>query len=93
VSALARYRVVFTPVGWQVVDSQESRDPVREFGSGADEYGRARSLAGTLNAHAHGQECRGPNICIVEWREEVEELDRAAWRRRGGVSPSGKEKP
>ena len=43
-----RYKTVFTPVGWQVVDAVESRDPVAEFGTGADEYRRAKHLQGLL---------------------------------------------
>jgi hypothetical protein len=36
-----RFKVVFTPVGWHVVDTQEARDPVAQFGTGAQEYERA----------------------------------------------------
>ena len=44
-----RYRVVFTPVGWQVVDTREARDPVAEFGLGDGEYRRANERAAELN--------------------------------------------
>ena len=37
----SRYRVQFTPVGWHVVDTQEARDPIAEFGLGTEEYWRA----------------------------------------------------
>jgi hypothetical protein len=47
----ARYRVVFTPVGWQVVDTYESRDPVAEFGLGDTEYRRAQEEATRKNVH------------------------------------------
>lgn len=45
-----RYRVVFTPVGWQIVDSKISRDPLYEFGSGREEYRRAKQECDRLNA-------------------------------------------
>lgn len=46
----ARYAVRFTPVGWQVLDTREARDPVAEYGLGAEEYRRARERAASLNA-------------------------------------------
>jgi hypothetical protein len=49
-----RYSVVFTPVGWQVIDTVEARDPVAEFGTGSDEYGRARVEAARLNESGQG---------------------------------------
>lgn len=45
-----RYRVVFTPVGWQVVDTVEARDPLGEYGFGTAEHYRAKLHAETLNA-------------------------------------------
>ena len=45
-----RFKVVFTPVGWQVVDTQIARDPVAEFGTGSDEYERAKAAAARINA-------------------------------------------
>lgn len=47
---MARYQVVFTPVGWQVVDSEVARDPLAEFGTGPAEYERAKQEAERLNA-------------------------------------------
>lgn len=48
----ARYRVVFTPAGWQVIDTFEARDPVAEFCLGDDEYQRAKDEAKRLNEGA-----------------------------------------
>jgi hypothetical protein len=45
----ARYRIVFTPVGWQVIDTVVARDPVAEFGTGDAEYRRAKDEAARLN--------------------------------------------
>jgi hypothetical protein len=50
--ANARYRVVFTPVGWQVIDSQIARDPLHEFGAGLQEYKRAKAAADLENERA-----------------------------------------
>lgn len=36
-----RYRVMFTPVGWQVVDGFVACDPLAEYGTGPAEYRRA----------------------------------------------------
>ena len=47
---MSRYKAVFTPVGWQVVDTQMTRDPVAEFGTGDGEYARAIEEAARQNA-------------------------------------------
>jgi hypothetical protein len=47
-----RYRVVFTPVGWQVIDTIEARDPVGEYGLGAKGHELAKALAHELNEDA-----------------------------------------
>ena len=57
-AASMRYRVVFTPVGWQVVDSQIARDPLHEFGTGPEEYEQAKEAARVENERAD-----------IEWRE------------------------
>jgi hypothetical protein len=44
-----RYAVVFTPIGWQIVDTEQARDPVAEFGTGDLEYRRATKEALRLN--------------------------------------------
>ena len=44
-----RYGVTFTPVGWQVIDTEVARDPIHEFGTGPDEYKRAKAAADKLN--------------------------------------------
>jgi hypothetical protein len=49
VRAVSRYRVVFTPAGWQVIDTEIARDPVYEFGLGADEHHRAKERCDSLN--------------------------------------------
>jgi hypothetical protein len=51
-----RYTVVFTPVGWQVVDTIVSRDPVAEFALGSEEYERAKQEAMRLNAQEQSVE-------------------------------------
>jgi hypothetical protein len=43
------YKVVFTPAGWQVVNTREIEDPV-QFGVGFDDYRLAKECAGELNA-------------------------------------------
>jgi len=45
-----RYAVQFTPVGWHVVDTIETRDPAAQYGLGTDEYRRARAECERLNA-------------------------------------------
>jgi len=47
-----RYKPVFTPVGWQVVDTVVARDPVAELGTGTPGYRRAVEEAVRLNAAA-----------------------------------------
>ena len=45
-----RYKVVFTPVGWQVVDKTgETMGEVAAFGTGPEEYERAKTEARRLN--------------------------------------------
>lgn len=44
-----RYKTVFTPVGWHVIDTLIARDPVGQFGLGGEEYGRAKAFACELN--------------------------------------------
>lgn len=45
-----RYKVVFTPVGWQVVDKTgETIGEVAAFGTGPEEYERAKLEARRLN--------------------------------------------
>lgn len=44
-----RYAVQFTPVGWHVIDTQEARDPVAQFGAGPEEYKLAKEKAEELN--------------------------------------------
>lgn len=44
-----RYRVVFTPVGWQVIDTLIAHDALYEFGTGAVEYQRAQDESARLN--------------------------------------------
>ena len=47
---ILRYKVVFTPVGWQVVDKTgETIGEVSAFGSGPEEYERAKAEARRLN--------------------------------------------
>lgn len=48
----SRYKTVFTPVGWQVVDTMETRDPVAEFGTGSEEYARAKEAAKAANSQS-----------------------------------------
>lgn len=45
-----RYRVVFTPVGWQIVDTVVARDPIAQFGTGHAEYARANVEASAMNS-------------------------------------------
>lgn len=58
-----RYKVVFTPVGWQVVDTVETGDPVAEFGTGDGEYNRAKERCEIEQAAREA----GP------WTQEAEE--------------------
>lgn len=51
VAEATRYGVRFTPVGWQVIDTLETRDSLAEFGTGAAEYGRAKAKTDELNTH------------------------------------------
>ena len=44
-----RYRVTFTPAGWQVIDTEIAGDPLYEFGTGPEEYKRAKDEADRLN--------------------------------------------
>jgi hypothetical protein len=44
------FKVVFTPVGWQVVYTREARDPYMQFGTGMEDYRLARESADELNA-------------------------------------------
>lgn len=44
------YRVVFSPVGWQVVYTREARDPYMQFGVGPEAYRLAKESADELNA-------------------------------------------
>lgn len=37
----ARFKVVFPPAGWPVVDTEIAREPIAQFGLGPDEYRRA----------------------------------------------------
>lgn len=48
---MPRYAVTFTPVGWQVIDTAESRDPVGEYGLGSAEHARAAQHAWELNTY------------------------------------------
>lgn len=43
-----RYFVQFTPVGWQVRD-RETGDEMAAFGTGDEEYARAKAQAADLN--------------------------------------------
>jgi hypothetical protein len=50
-----RYAVVFTPVGWHIVDTRTARDPVAQYGTGRDEYARAKQEARRLNETHEGE--------------------------------------
>lgn len=45
----APYKVVFTPVGWQVVYTRETRDPYMQFGLGMEDYRLAKESCDELN--------------------------------------------
>jgi hypothetical protein len=46
------YKVVFTPVGWQVVYTREARDPYMQLGLGMEDYRLAKECTDELNAEA-----------------------------------------
>ena len=61
-----RYKVMFTPVGWHVVDTVEARDPVAQYGLGHAEYARAaadvearNSASATLERGTYARERDG----------------------------------
>lgn len=85
-----RYRVVFTPVGWQVIDSVVAGDPIGEYGSGPSEYRRAAEHAAELNAgtreRSRARAARRAatrlslaTTALIDLRELTEPGQHAAW--------------